>query len=250
VVISHAHLSYYFLTWEGGEKMKNKLKFTVISGLLAAVLFTGVAFGAGLVLQPGFLVIGSNPVLTDLVNGTGSTTSGINFGTKPIDVKAAIPSFTATDYVAVSDYRGRNSGWSFKVSATNLTAAVLDDTTAASTTDTVAISIPISSILKFSGSELTPYYFSKTTGLSLTTAQTAVANAGVTILAAPRGRGAGAYTAKTSYTLDLPNYLPVGSTVVPQDTANSAFTNDTVTELGLFEGSYSTTITYTSAAAP
>ncbi|MDF2647822.1 MAG: hypothetical protein K0Q73_3627, partial [Paenibacillus sp.] len=70
-----------------------------------------------------------------------------------------------------------------------------------------------------------------------------------TFFYADKSQGSGAYTADLTYTLTLPNYLPSTSTVVPTSD-QSKFKGATVTDLGLFAGTYTTTITYSVTQAP
>jgi hypothetical protein len=227
------------------KKMKKALPIAIV-GVFAAA---SVAWGAGADVNSGSLFIGSSTDNGFFSKGnpmSGAVISGLTFNNLgTIDVTKTLSSGTATDYLFVADSRGTNAGFVAKVSATALTAKVPDSTA----NGDVIISIPADQVLKVSAGNPTPLFESKPLAQAHFGTQL-VGSAGVNLLSANKGGGAGAFLTTLIYTLTLPNYLPAGSSV--SATSNdSAFKNVTnVTNLGLFAGTYNTTVTYSITTAP
>jgi hypothetical protein len=227
--------------------MFKQIKKALPIALVGVFAVASVAWATSAEVKPGTQIIASSTDkgVFSTANPPVGVSSGISFsdlGT--IDVTKRVPSGTAIDYVFVADNRGTNVGFTANVSATPLTASVNDLTA----TGKVNISIPANEVLKVTASNLTAMFGS--TSLPQATSLTLpVSSTPVTFMTAIKGRGAGAYLAQLNYTLTLPNFLPSTSTVTP-DSDSSAFKNAKVTELGLFAGTYSTTITYSLSSAP
>jgi hypothetical protein len=192
---------------------------------------------------------------------TASVTSGIEFGSTTINMAGAITSISKTDFIRIDDMVMPNIDWNVKVSATNFTATVSDYSSAVGGA-TLTVNIPANAILT-----VTPQapIVSGTAVLTGMTAQNtsgiAVTNTGVMVLnaAASGCRGScdsegsnGYYKQQFDYTLTFPNYLPDTATITGAQ-ADSKFipANRTAgAKIGLFAGTYSSTIAYTIAAGP
>jgi hypothetical protein len=230
------------------KKMKKALPIA-IAGVFAAA---SVAWGTSVGVTGGSLFIGSSTDKLALSTGnplSGAVSSGINFDTLgTIDVTKTLSSGMATDYLLVADNRGTNAGFVAKVSASSLTATVPDSTSAG---NFVNISIPADRVLTVSAGSLTPLFGSKPLAQAHVGTQS-VGSSAVNLLSVNKGVGTGAFLTTLNYTLTLPNYLPAGS-LVSATSPSSAFKNVTdtnVTNLGLFAGTYNTTVTYSITTAP
>jgi hypothetical protein len=227
-------------------KKVTKVLPIALMGLFAAA---SVAWGAMGGVTPGTLLVSSSIDATSFATGNPPTAllSGINFNSLgTIDVSKNLVPVTALDHVFIADNSGTNAGWSVKVSATALTTTVHDSTAAA--TDTVTITIPADQVLTAAAGNPTPWFNSKPQAHG-PSGSFSVGSTAATIMYANKGAGAGAYVTDVSYTLSLPKYLPAGSTVTAS-LNSSVFNSAVVTDLGLFAGSYSTTITYSLSVAP
>ena len=231
--------------------LKRVCRFVSIAAAFV-LLTTNVAFAASTAgVTSGNLRFASNTVLESLVKGdnVSSASSGlVDFGDSELRMDQAITALSGADYIRMDDDRGINKGWKLKVKADNLTATADDSTAGAG--DTIAISIPVQSVLVVAGSNLTPINSSRLTSLTLTAEPTAITTTGVQFLAAASGHGAGSFVADAGYSLSFPNYLPTGTTVTPSDPEESSLDGIPVTDLGIFAATYSTTITYDVVAAP
>lgn len=238
---------------KGEMEMKKKLRTALLLTLIGSIGLANTVFGSGATV-PGSTLNFNSDAADTVAEGTNvsSQGSGIAFGTTGnISAVNGIPAVNATEYVRLTDNRGTNAGWRAKVSATDLTATDLDDKSSASNlTDTVTVTIPINSILTAATSSLTGLNGSNITGVTVASSSTAVTNSGVDVMNAAAASGAGDYRAAVGYILSLPKYLPTGSTVTPSALIDSSFDTATVTNLGLFAGTYSTTVTYAISAAP
>jgi hypothetical protein len=229
------------------KQIKKALPITLV-GVFAVA---SVAFAASSgVVTGGNLIIASSTVEGDFDSSTGNPTTRIDskisfsdLGT--IDASTSLTSKTALDYLFVADNTGKNAGFVAKVSATPLTTTVPDAT---ATGKNVTVAIPADSVLTVTAVSYKPMYKSKDLA-QVPIGTHSVGAGGVDVLFANKGKGAGAFLTGLNYTLTLPNYLPAGSIVTSE--TGSAFKNVTdVTNLGLFAGSYSTTITYSITVAP
>jgi hypothetical protein len=228
--------------------MFKQIKKALPIALVGVFAIASVAWATSAGVKPGTLIIASSSNGEgdfSEANQTVGVSSGISFSDLgKIDVTKSLPSGTAIDYVFVADNRGTNAGFSANVSATPLTASVADLTA----TGNVKVSIPANEVLKVTANN--PAALNNSKSLPQATALASpVGSIPVTIMTANKGRGAGAYLSQLNYTLTLPNYLPSSSTLTP-DSDKSAFKNANVSEVGLFAGTYSTTITYSLSAAP
>lgn len=238
------------------KKVKRVFPFALV-GVLAV---SSVALGATADVGSGNYTIASNTNKGSLSEGTKASgvASGINFtglGTIDVGRDSFIPAATALDYVRVDDNTGKNAGWNAIVSASNLTATVVDSTA----TGNVTVSIPADRVLTVSASNPTPLFGAHAHAKFLPgPTSLGSGTSAVTFFYADKSQGSGAYTADLAYTLTLPNYLPTGTTVIPTSD-QSAFKNVNVpdqngktreTELGLFAGTYTTTINYAITQAP
>jgi hypothetical protein len=227
--------------------MLKKVQTVLPIVLLGLFMVASVAWGATAGVTSGTLLVSSSTDATTFTtaNPPSVLTSGINFNSLgTIDVSKNLLPVTALDHVFIADNTGKNAGWSVKLSATPLTATVTDSTADGN----VTITIPADKVLTAAASNLTPLFNSKPQA-QVPSGSFSVGSTATNIMFANKGAGAGAYLADVNYTLSLPNYLPVGSTVTATSNS-SAFKNSTVTDLGLFAGSYSTTITYSLSVAP
>lgn len=227
------------------RKLKKSLPFALI-GVLAV---TNVAMGSTVGVGSGNYTIASSTDKGSLSEGNAASgiASGINFtnlGTIDVGKDVFLSPGTAMDYVRVDDNTGKNAGWSALVSATPLTAVVPDSTASGN----VTVVIPIENVLSAAASSPTPLFGAKAQA-KVTSGTFSIGASAVNFFYAVKSQGAGAYTADLTYTMALPNYLPEGSTVTP-DSASSSFKDADVTELGLFAGTYNTTITYSIGLAP
>ncbi|SEC04821.1 WxL domain-containing protein [Paenibacillus sp. GP183] len=230
--------------------MFKQIKKALPIALVGVFAVASVAFAASSgVVNGGDLVIASNTDDGVFTNANPSTVvvSGISFnGLGTIDVSTKLASKSALDYLFVADNRGKNAGFVAKVSASPLTTTVPDSTAPGKT---VTVNIPADSVLTVTAVSYKPKFTTKSDLAQVPTGTLSVGAAGIDILFANKGKGAGAFVAGLNYTLTLPNYLPTGSIVTAAP--ESAFKNVTdVTNLGLFAGSYDTTITYSITSAP
>ncbi|HEY0828444.1 MAG TPA: WxL domain-containing protein [Bacilli bacterium] len=238
--------------------MNKKLGLSLPFVLIISLFLSLVVLGANVGVSGGELKFDSNTDPLELEEGDEVATS--NSGIFPaaestIDVSTAIPALTAVDYIRLDDDRGTHAGWSVKVSASNLTSAALTDPTS-TTSGTVVITIPVASVFAVVTNNLNRLSGSLK-GVSVPSGSAAITTGGVNVMNAVSGRGSGAYKANVNYTLTLPNYLPPGSTVVPSAPSTSSLDEFAaedigagVEDLGLFAGSYSTTVTYAISQAP
>jgi hypothetical protein len=234
--------------------MKRLLKALALLLLMMNVVGVNMAWGANVNVKGGDLNFASSTDKNALTEGSDVTSaaSGIQFGeSSVIDVgkEIAIPAINASDYIRVDDNRGKNAGWRIQVSATDLSMTV-DDPTVDGTVDTITVTLPIGSVLTAGASNLTALGNSKTNGVTLDPVST-LSTAGISLLSAEKGKGAGAYTADVSYTLSLPNFLPSGTTIAAVSTSPLAdYTDAEIQDLGMFAGTFATTINYQISQAP
>jgi hypothetical protein len=226
------------------KQIKKALPIAIVG--VFAVASVALAATSG-VVTGGNLIIASSTDTGDF--STGNPTTGVvsrisfsDLGT--IDASTSLASKSALDYLFVADNRGRNEGFAAKVSATSLKSTVPDAT---ATGKNVTVDIPAELVLTVTAVNYRPWFSSKSLA-QVPSGEQKVSATGVDVLFANKGKGAGAFVADLNYTLTLPNYLPAGSIVTAEP--GSAFQNVVVTNLGLFAGTYSTTITYSMTAAP
>jgi hypothetical protein len=192
---------------------------------------------------------------------TSSVNSGIAFGAVTINMSGTIAPISKTDYIRIDDTVTPKIGWNIKVSASNFTATVTDYSSAIGGA-TLIVNIPANSILTVKPQAPTAGGSVSLTGVTAqNTSGIAVTSTGVKILSAASsgcsgGCGydgsSGYYKQQLDYTLTLPNYLPAAATITNAQ-ADSKFVTANRTagaKIGLFAGTYSSTITYTIAAGP
>ena len=126
--------------------------------------------------------------------------SQISFGTVATieAARAEFPSAADKDYIRIDDNRGTNAGWEVKLAATDLVATVADPTNITSETPTADVKIPINAVLKLIVGNKAAINNSILTNVTINSELTAVTNAGVAVMNAPRGSGAGAYISQSS----------------------------------------------------
>jgi len=220
---------------------------------LVAVLslsVAGLTFASDATVQSGSLNIASNTVKGNLAEGSALTSaSGINFGSGTIDMDGANIEQTFDDYLRVDDNTGTNAGWNVKVSATDFVAENIDDPTTA--VGTLTVTIPVSEVLKVNASNFEAVVGSITEDTAAVTADQFLSHDSLTVMSAAQGSGAGVYKSKLAYTLTLPKFLSNTTTIKPsEDNIDSPINDKDKDSLGLFHGTYETTITYSVAQEP
>jgi hypothetical protein len=235
--------------------LKKMLKLGIALLVTTSAVGAGTAWGANVSVKGGSLNFASSTDKDALTEGSevASLASGIQFGeTSVIDVGSAtvIPPIAASDYIRIDDNRGKNAGWRIRVSATDLSFTV-DDPTVDNNTDTITVTVPVGSVLTAGGSNLTALGSSKTKGVTLDPVS-ALSTSGISLVSAEKGKGAGAYTADVTYSLSLPNFLPTGTTITATnaDSPMKAYTDADIQDLGIFAGTYTTTVNYQISQAP
>lgn len=239
--------------------MKNVFKRSLFVFILLGVfVFSTVASATSdLTVNGGSLVLNSNvtsatlSALTEATLGTQTTSaSGIGFGSVTIFMATTIAPISKTDNVRIDDNRGTAVGWNNTVSASDLTATVVDHTTATPDSN-VTIAIPANTILTVAASDPTAINSSDLTNVTKQGVDSAVTNTGVKVTSSGDGYGAGSYLQALGYTLTVPNYLPLTAVITPTDLAGSKFADRAVgSKMPLLAGVYSTTITYATTTGP
>ncbi|HZG85141.1 WxL domain-containing protein [Paenibacillus sp.] len=190
---------------------------------------------------------------------TIQSTSQMSLGSYLIDMGSAVPAITANDYVRVDDNTGQGAGWKVTVSASDLRATVNDPSLNGAT---FKVNLPVDStnpdpihntntpILQVvQDGTLTGVNSSDTTNVSAYSGQ--VTTSGVRIMDADVMFGQGAYTQRFRYTLKLPQYISIAQlSDIAAGSQYEATNSNRPAQVGLFEGSYSTTVTYTVATGP
>jgi hypothetical protein len=233
----------------------NKLLFAallVVMIMLAAT--TAEVYSAGTYS----IISNTNTALLTSSGTTTSVTSGIAFGTVTINMAGTITPISRTDYIRIdSTVTNKNSvGWNVTVSATNFTATVADFSSAVGGA-TLTVNIPADTLLTIKPLAPTASGTAVLTGVTAqNTSGFAVSSASVKVLSASIGNGysgsGGYYKQQLNYTLTLPNYLP-GTTTITGAKADSKFipaNRKAGAKIGLFAGTYSSTIIYSIAAGP
>jgi hypothetical protein len=238
-----------------------KLSKALITSIVAATLLfssTTVFAASPFTVNGGGLLLNTNSdasTLSGLTSDTiGNSVDGnsiLDFGSANIFMANTIPPVDKTDNIRIDDNTGTAQGWNVTVSATDLTATVVDKTTATAGA-TLSVNIPSDEVLQVNPADATAINNSDLTNVSAqNTAGIPVSASAVPVLSAEPTYGAGAYLQALPYTLTIPNYLPSDATVTPTDTANSQFKNPRAdgSNLPLLAGTYSTTLTYNVVAA-
>lgn len=169
---------------------------------------------------------------------TMSAISGINLATTQTS--------TGNETLDISDDRGTGAGWRVSVAATNLTATVSDPSAAS---QTLSLSIPASGVLTAAVSALSSVYGQDTTGITQTTAATAVTDSGIQLLSAGTGYGMGHYSSTVGFIFTMPKTIDI-SYITASDQVNSRFKSGSTVSPGIFAGTYTSTVTYTTANTP
>jgi hypothetical protein len=234
------------------------LSATLIIVMIMLAATTGKVFSAGT-----YNIISNTNSASLNASGTNtSVTSGITFGTVTINMAGAITPISKTDFIRIDNTVTPKIGWNVKVSATNFTATVTDYSSAVGGA-TLTVNIPANTILTVTPQAPTASGNVPLTGMSAqNTSGIAVASTGVKVLSASASGCGGAgcgydsnngyYLQQLNYTLTIPNYLP-GTATITGAQADSKFipANRTAgAKIGLFAGTYSSTITYAIAAGP
>lgn len=176
----------------------------------------------------------------------------IAFGTVTINMASTIAALTSSDFLRVDDNRGINGGWNVSVAATDFTATGITDQSVAA--GTVDVTIPANTILTITPVSPTALF---STELANVTAPVIVATpvtsgAGIKVMTALKGYGQGVYKQQLDYTLTMPNYLPATSVITATDLSSEFLSGnrDGSAKIGLFAGTYSSTISYSMTTGP
>jgi hypothetical protein len=228
------------------------LSSTLIIVLILLAAATREVYSAGTYS----IISNTNTALLTSSGTTASVTSGIAFGSVTINMAGAITPVSKTDFIRIDNTVTPKIGWNVKVSATNFTATVTDYSSAVGGA-TLTVNIPANNILKVTPKAPTASGAVSLTGMTAqNTSGIAVTSTGVKVLNATAGNGYdssnGYYKQQLDYTLTFPNYLP-GTATITGANADSKFipANRTAgAKIGLFAGTYSSTITYTITAGP
>jgi hypothetical protein len=232
-----------------------------ISKLLSATLIivmVMLAAATAEVYSAGTYSIISNTNSASLTTSgtTASVTSGIAFGSVTINMAGSIAPISMTDFIRIDNTVTPKNGCNVKVSATNFTATVTDYSSAVGGA-TLTVNIPANNILTVTPQAPTASGTAVLTGMSAqNTSGIAVTTTGVKVLSASIGYGysgaGGYYKQQLNYTLTLPNYLPGTATITGAKTDSKFIpANRTAgAKIGLFAGTYSSTIIYFIAAGP
>jgi hypothetical protein len=222
---------------------KKRITIIIVTFWVLLLVFQGGALAAT-------FFINSNTNSTKLTQGTGtSSTSGVGFGTATINMSASIGSMNSSDFIRIDN--SGNLGWNVLVSATPFTATILDLSSSVGGA-TVTVAIPSNTVLTVNPQSPTALSGSLTNVTAQNTGGIVVTSSGVKVIHATASYGKGSYKQQLNYTLIMPNYLPT-STTISGAAADSKFVtaNRTVgAKIGLFAGTYSSTITYSLITGP
>jgi hypothetical protein len=239
------------------SNLSKLLSATIIIVLIMLAATTGEVFSAGT-----YNIISNTNSASLIASGTtASDNSGITFGSVTINMAGVITPISKTDFIRIDNSVTPKNGWNVTVSAANFTATVTDYSSAVGGA-TLTVNIPANTILTVKPQAPTASGSVSLTGVSAqNTSGFAVASTAVKVLsAAASGCGAGCgfsgnngyYMQQLNYTLTIPNYLPTTATITGAQ-ADSKFipANRTAgAKIGLFAGTYSSTITYAIGVGP
>jgi hypothetical protein len=235
------------------KSMKKLTKLSIFFALLSMFSLSTVHAASVTVNGTNFF-LNSDTTSATLDSTAGmlqAKSSGIVFGTVTINMASTIAAITSSDYIRVDDNRGNNSGWNVTVSATDFTATAIPDLSA---TGTLTVTIPSSSILTLSSQNPSALFSTESANViaQSTSNTTVTSGSGIKVLNAAKGYGQGVYKQKLDYTLTMPNYLPAASVITATDAASQFIApNRTVgAQIGLFSGTYTSTISYSITTGP
>jgi hypothetical protein len=232
--------------------MKMKTKLSLLIAVVCTFALASVSMASTITVNgTNFFLTSTTSANLNTAGTTQASNNGIVFGTVTIDMASTIPAINSSDYIRVDDNRGKNAGWNVSVSALDFTANGIIDQSVAS--GTINVSIPASTILTLSPQSPTSPYSSELANVTAqNTGNTAVTSGGIKVLNAAKGYGQGVYTQQLNYTLTMPNYLPSSSVITATDSTSKFLTTNRTTgaKIGLFEGTYTSTISYSITTGP
>lgn len=238
--------------------LKKKNKIILCLAIVSTFAFATVSMAASSVTVNGnnfFLKSDTVSANLDAAGSVGTAQAfnhDIAFGTVTINMASTIAAITSSDFLRVDDNRGINAGWNVSVAATDFTATGITDQSVAA--GTIDVAIPASTILTITPVAPTALF---STELANVTAPVIVATpvtsgAGTKVMTAQKGYGQGVYKQELGYTLTMPNYLPAASVITATDPTSEflAGNRDGAAKIGLFAGTYSSTISYSMTTGP
>lgn len=184
-------------------------------------------------------------VIAGALSGPGASTLALSsIGALNL---SATQTATGTESITVADNRGSGAGWRMSVAATNFQATGITDPTVGAATLTVTL--PVASVLTANVTALSSTQGQDTTSITQTSSATAVTTGGITLLSAATGYGMGTYNGTLGYTFTLPKTVAPANIVSSNSTTSTYKSGHSVTA-GIFAGTYSTTVTYTTSNTP
>lgn len=242
--------------------------------LTAAIALTLTAWTGVMAVEESFAILGASNVTVE-VPGSPVFTAATDTGT--IVAGSDITFTGSNDDIYITDETGTNSGWKFSIAVTDFYSEGIDDPTDAGSEDmdvfvaagdwlsfdidnsTEGIDsdgtntlIPGASGVGENVSADNVLYFGTPLPTETPNCSTSATDT-VNFITVTPGYGAGIYFFDLNYTITVDEWLPVGSKVDSSASAGGRFDDLTIggsDKVQVFEGTYTTSITYTASCNP
>jgi hypothetical protein len=234
-----------------------RTKLSICLAIVSTFALASVSMAASSVTVSGTNFFLKSDTVSANLDAAGSISNvqtlnrDLTFSGVSIDMANTIAAATSTDYLRVDDNRGTSAGWHVNVSASNFTATVTDESVAG----TVSVSIPASEILTVTPIAPTALFTSEAASVAatVTVATPVTSGSGVQILGAAKGYGQGVYKQQLNYSITMPNYFSPTTVITATNSASeylSGNRNVSGAKIGIFAGTYSSTIAYSITTGP